>query len=120
MVMVKQDTNQSIKNRMIIKGVQLAGTAAGVHLSKYKTKKTIEKNLSLVNSLIRVGLSNKNAPQSRLKKNIELAGLGGIALYNFYRGVKRKQTALVIQGAFLSIALLSVIFKSSKVEKENS
>ncbi|MFC3563227.1 hypothetical protein [Pedobacter jamesrossensis] len=118
--MVKKNTNQSIKNKLIIQGIQLVGNAAGVNASKYRTKKAIEKNLSLVNSLMRAGFTHKNNSESNLNKNIELAGLGGIALYNFYKGIKRKQRALIIQGAFLSTALLFVVLTSNKLSRKTT
>ncbi|GAA3962085.1 hypothetical protein GCM10022246_14100 [Pedobacter ginsengiterrae] len=114
--MVKKDTTK-IKNELIISGLQTAGKAIGLHTSKSKTKKTIEKNLSLVNSLMRAGFSHKNDATSRVKKNIELAGMGAIAFYNFYKGIKQKRRAYIIQGAFLSTALIMVILTSNKIKK---
>lgn len=116
--MVKTNTRK-IKNELIIEGLQTAGKAIGLHASKSKTKTTIEKNLSLVNSLMRVGFSHRNGANSTVKKNIELAGLGAIAFYNFYKGIKQKQKAHLIQGAFLSTALLLVILTSNKIERNS-
>lgn len=114
--MVKTDTRK-VKNELIIEGLYTVGKAIGLHTNKSKTKKTIEKNLSLLNSLIRVGFSHRNDATAKLKKNIELTGLGAIAFYNFYKGVKQKRKAHIIQGAFLSTALLMVILTSNIIKR---
>ncbi|RYD80774.1 MAG: hypothetical protein EOP55_01195 [Sphingobacteriales bacterium] len=99
---------------LIIGGLQVAGNAIGLHKSKQQIGKNVAKNIGIVNKVMELAFTKEGNSPYKLQKNVELAGLGVIAAYNFYKGIKRKRKTNVLQGAFLALTLGVVIYGSIK------
>ncbi|RNL52166.1 hypothetical protein [Pedobacter jejuensis] len=115
--MIKRNSRNIEISKVLLGGLQMAGDAIGKHQSKRTIGRKVANNVGLVNQILRFALNRKGS-SGKLTKNIELGGLGAIALYNIYRGIKRKRNYLLLQGAFLTVSL-AVSLLSSK-EKDNN
>ena len=109
-IMSRTATKKIELNNLIIGGLQAAGSAIGLHSSKQRIGKSVAKNISIVDKVMDVAFTKEGNAPYKIQKNVELAGLGLIAAYNFYKGIKRKKTANVLQGAFLALTLGTVVY----------
>ncbi|GGE70018.1 hypothetical protein EV200_11121 [Pedobacter psychrotolerans] len=101
-------TSDQIQKGIVLDGMKAVGHGLGIHSTKPVIKKTVAKNMRLVDGLLRIAFSSRKTSAAKNKRVIELAGIGGIALYTFLRGIERKKKSLLIQGVFLGAALLTV------------
>ncbi|TCD10502.1 hypothetical protein EZ449_09145 [Pedobacter frigidisoli] len=112
--MMKAYTKQAVEKGLVLDGLKAVGSAVGVKASKPKIKKEMEIGVSIVNQLMDVLFTKKGIQN---KKEIELAGLGLMALYNIYRGVKRKRRSSIVKGVFLTATLAAALIASKKYNK---
>jgi len=110
-------TKKNIKNDLLLEGLKFAGDAIGIHYGKRTIKKSISRNLSMVDTLVTAVFTRKGTVPFKSQRAIELGSLGVIALYNIMRGVKRKRTGLIVEGVFLSLALGTVLVASNMQRK---
>ncbi|MCZ4221856.1 hypothetical protein [Pedobacter rhodius] len=111
-------TRKNIKEELLVEGLKVAGNAIGINYGKGKIKKSVSRNLSMVDSLMSAAFTRKGNVSYKSQKAIELGSLGFIALYNIIKGVKRKRRGLIAEGIFLSLALGAVIFASNNQNKK--
>lgn len=109
--MMKAYTKQAVEKGLVLDGLKAVGNAVGVKASKPKIKKEMEMSVSIVNQLMDVLFTKKGLQN---KKEIELAGLGLMAFYNIYRGIKRKKRSSIVKGVFLSATLAAALIASKK------
>lgn len=112
--MMKKNTTDQFKKEMVLDGMKAVGHGLGIHATKPAIQHAVAKNMNLVDNLLRIAFSKRNGSATESKRVIELAGMGGIALYTFYRGLERKNKSLLIQGVFLATALLTVSLATAK------
>ncbi|MFC4210876.1 hypothetical protein ACFOWA_06775 [Pedobacter lithocola] len=117
--MIKKDSRNIEINKVLLGGLQLAGNAIGRHQSKRTIGRKVANNVGIVNQVLRFALNRKGSSNS-LQKNIELGGLGLIALYNIYRGIRRKRNYLLLQGAFLTVSLAVTVLGSKEKDTLDS
>ncbi|WP_316832779.1 hypothetical protein [Pedobacter aquatilis] len=106
-------TRKNIKDELLLEGLKAAGSAVGIHYGKGKIKKSVSRNLSMVDSLMTAAFTRKGSVPFKSQKAIELGSLGFIALYNIVKGVKKNRRGLIAEGIFLSLALGAVILASN-------
>lgn len=111
---MKKNTTDQFKKEIVLDGMKAVGHGLGIHATKPAIKSTVAKNMNLVENLLRIAFSKRNTSATKNKRVIELAGMGAIALYTFYRGFERKNKSLIIQGIFLGTALLTVSLATTK------
>lgn len=111
--MMTTNRNENLK-KGVIDGLQAVGHGLGMYNTKPAIRKTVNKNIQLVDRIVQLALTPNSAEGKKNIKNIEMASLGAIALYTFFRGIDRKKKSLIIQGTFLSAALAVVALTSSK------
>ncbi|MFC4141257.1 hypothetical protein [Pedobacter mendelii] len=112
--MMKTNTRKIELNDLLIDGLQAAGGAMGFHASKRRIGGRVAKNIGIVDQLMKFAFTRKGNSPNKLQKDIELGGLGVIAAYNLYKGIKRKRKSLLLQGAFLTVSLAIVVFGTIK------
>ena len=111
--MMKPKTSEEIQKGIVLDGMKAVGHGLGIHATKPAIKNSVKKNMHLVDYLLQVAFSKRITSADQNKRVIELAGMGAIALYTFYQGIERKNKSLLIQGAFLGAALITVSLASS-------
>ena len=112
-IMTKHNTNRTYN--FLIEGVSAAAMGLGIYLTKPTLEKRLSKSFNLADASINKTLSN--SPERKLSKpaNFELAGLGGIAAYKIYRGIKRKKRANVVEGIFLTTVLAAAVLYTASL-----
>lgn len=104
-------TKQAKANGLVLDGLKAVGDSAGLKASKTKIKKEVQLGFSIVNQLTEM-LFTKRGMQNR--KEIEMAGLGVIALYNIYRGMKKGKRSPLVKGVFLAGILTAALIINHK------
>ncbi|WP_197082456.1 hypothetical protein [Pedobacter sp. BMA] len=109
--MMNTYTKKAKTNGLVLDGLKAVGDSAGLKASKSKIKKEVQLSFSIVNQLTEM-LFTKRGMQNR--KEIEMAGLGIIALYNIYRGVKKGKRSPLVKGVFLAGILTAALIVNNK------
>ena len=115
--MIRTYTKNAVERGLVLDGLKAAGNAAGVKASKPKIKKEMEMGISLVNQLMEVLFTKKG---NNNKKEIELTGLGIMALYNFYRGIKKRKRSSLVKGVFLTATLAAALIAHKKIRNNST
>ncbi|RZK18441.1 MAG: hypothetical protein EOO86_10200 [Pedobacter sp.] len=94
---------------LLIDAVRAAGMGLGIYLTKPTLEKRLSKSFNLVDASVNKTL--KHAPERKLSNPIsfELAGLGGIAAYKIYKGLKKKKKANIVEGIFLTTVMAAAL-----------
>ena len=114
--MVKKYTKNTVEGGLVLDGLNAAGNAVGMKLSKPKIKKELETGFSVVNQLIEMLLTKHG---NNNKREVELTSLGLMALYNFYRGFNKQKKLAIIKGVFLSATLVAAVVAYIKLNNNS-
>ncbi|WP_316795424.1 hypothetical protein [Pedobacter agri] len=114
-IMAKNTTNKPYN--LLIEGLSAAGMGLGIYLTKPTIEKRLAKSVNLADSSLSKTLSHK--PENRFLKPLtfELAGLGGIAAYRFYKGLRKNKKANIVEGIFLTSVLAAAIIYRASIPK---
>ncbi|RDC57937.1 hypothetical protein DU508_03010 [Pedobacter chinensis] len=118
--MTATNTKKNLIYRVLIEGIRAAGMGFGIYLTKPTLEKRIAKSLSLADSSVNTTLSHSPKRDLASPVNFELAGLGGIAAYKIYKGLRRKKTANLVEGIFLTAVLAAAVVYTAKLTRNQS
>ncbi|MBB6239307.1 hypothetical protein HDC90_003960 [Pedobacter sp. AK013] len=107
--MEKKDTQTHLINEITTSGLQTVAKKFGASASKAQIRRGVSKNISLIETLLKIALINPKDSSKRVQRDIEYVGLGIIAAYTFYRGFKEKKRLRIFEGFFLTAALGGVL-----------
>jgi len=107
--MERKDTKTRLINEITTSGLQTAAKKLGASASKAQIRKSVSKNISLIDELLRIALIKNKDSSKRVQRNIEFVGLGVMAAHTFYRGFKRKKRLWILEGVFITAALGGVL-----------
>lgn len=105
---------------LLLEGLRAAGMGLGIYLTKPALEKRLSKSLTLANSGINKTLKHNPANSITNPVTFELAGLGGIAAYRIYRGLKNNKKANLIEGILLTGVLFGAVAYTIGVSKKKS
>jgi len=113
-------TNKNLIYRVLIEGIRATGMGLGIYLTKPALEKRIAKSLNLADSGINTTLSHSAKRDFPNPVNFELAGLGGIAAYKIYKGLRKKKTANLVEGIFLTAVLTVAVVYTANLAKNHA
>lgn len=108
------NTIEKFRQGIALDAIQAVGHGLGIHTTRPSIKKNVAKKVQLVDELLQVAFGPKSTSVAKNKRLIELGGLGVIAGYSLYKGVKRHKLTLIAEGIFLGATLAAVALSSSK------
>lgn len=117
-MMTKRNTHKPYN--LLIDGLSAIGMGLGIYLPRPTIEKRIAKSVNLADSSINKTLSHSPEKAFSSPLTFELAGLGGIAVYRFYQGLKKSKKANIVEGFFLTSILAAAIIYQASLPKNRS
>lgn len=111
---MSENTKEKFKTGIAFDALQAVGHGLGIHTTRPAIKTRVAKKFHFVDQLMQVAFGPRLSGSAKNKRLIELSGLGVIAGYSLYKGIKRNNAALLIEGLFFSATLATVALGSSR------
>jgi len=115
-----QSNNTNKAYHLAIDTLRAAGMGLGIYLTKPVLEKRLFKNLNLIDHGVKKTITYNPAKSVTNPVNFELAGLGGIAAYKIYSGIKKSKASNLIEGALLTAVVLGALAYTNSLSKAKS
>jgi len=101
----------------LLEALRAAGMGLGIYLTKPTLEKRLFKSMHLADTGIKKTVSHPGKDRLSNPVTFELAGLGGIAAYKIYKGMKKNKKANIVEGIFLTTVLAAALVYTAGLSK---